>query len=177
MNKDKTTQVREKQIPFSGEMIRAILEGRKNVTRRFIAVDTDEVVQFDNASGTPRVLCKGSGRIINCPYGGAGTRLWVRETWQTVGDEIFYRADYLDDPYVPKIKWRPSIHMPRYASRLMLENLGVRVERFMSITDDEAKREGFGRRNDFIRFFDGSKIPAINNPYVWVIDFKVVKMG
>ncbi|VVE90302.1 hypothetical protein [Pandoraea bronchicola] len=96
------------------------------------------------------------------PYGVAGDRLWVRETWQhsnhplgPYDDDclVFYRADYLDDPHGPDGEkspegkyrnWRPSIHMPRTAARTLLDVTGVRIERLNSISDQDCIAEGIG---------------------------------
>jgi hypothetical protein len=112
-----------------------------------------------------------NSKRITCPYGEPGDRLWVRETWNIAdpaGDDalpediygprapftgcagtrqIYWRAIYkAGNPdrhkKYGKALWRPSIHMPRWASRLTLEITGVRVERLQAITDEDAKAEG-----------------------------------
>jgi hypothetical protein len=119
------SRVMEWPILFSGQMVRAILEGRKTVTRRM-----------------DRRWLKRK----------PGNRLWVRETWgQLTGygsgptEPVFWRADYsstdLETQHLPK--WRPSIHMPRWASRLLLEvTEEPRIEPLSDMTDGEAKAEG-----------------------------------
>jgi len=94
-----------------------------------------------------------------CPYGEPGDRLWVREAWSYYGgDEYLYQCDPMavgfraSDDFggrlipgcrsIPGGRWRPSIHMPRWASRLTLEVTSVRVERVQSITEDDARAEG-----------------------------------
>jgi hypothetical protein len=93
---------------------------------------------------------------IRCPYGSPGDRLWVREAWagEPVGDDarIFYRAscpndeaDIADGDAIARVRigrWRPSIHMPRWASRIDLEITAVRVERLHAITEEDARAEG-----------------------------------
>ena len=115
-----------------------------------------------------------------CPYGQPGDRLWVRETWAHVfgheecesweqptkyfvvdgwhkniaatnGGPVFYDADGYDEPSWP---WRPSIHMPRWASRLTLEVTGVRVERLCEISEEDARAEGVERNDLIISGFD-----------------------
>ncbi|UEP42708.1 hypothetical protein [Burkholderia sp. B21-005] len=94
------------------------------------------------------------------PYGKISDRLWVREAWQHSNHPlgpydadclVHYRADYIDDPHGPDGEkspegkyrvWRPSIHMPRAASRITLEITGVRVERLQSISEADAISEG-----------------------------------
>ena len=97
-----------------------------------------------------------SGAGFPCPYGAPGDRLWVRETW-AVGDrdnDVLYAADPLwnvngvavpppiNKGTVHAGNWRPSIHMPRWASRITLEVTGVRVERVRDITEADAIAEG-----------------------------------
>lgn len=141
-----------------------------------------------------------------CPYGQPGDRLWVRETWQHSNfplgpyDEsciVFYRADYMDDPHGPDgelspegayRKWRPSIHMPRLASRITLEITGVRVERLQDISEADCIGEGAHGGHGAIAGYTYSATPlehyryiweSINgagswdaNPWVWVIEFR-----
>jgi hypothetical protein len=94
-----------------------------------------------------------------CPYGQPGDRLWVREAWAlsgefararglkfhdpkgVLGEHLRFRAD--DDGYDEGVQaWRPSIHMPRWASRINLEVTSIRVERLQDITQEDAKAEG-----------------------------------
>lgn len=83
---------------------------------------------------------------ISCPYGQPGDRLWVREAWAWYGcerdpHEVVYRADTAVLPPLYE-RWRPSIHMFRWASRITLEITGVSVERLQDITADDAVSEG-----------------------------------
>ena len=139
--------MKERPILFSSEMVRAIIDGRKTQTRR--------VVKPQPAAGLP------------CPYGAPGDRLWVRETFASFRAEgqpvtprdaryVVLRDGaqvYADGKTYPPlaayaagafdaIKWRPSIHMPRWASRITLEVVSVRVERVQSITEEDARAEG-----------------------------------
>jgi len=87
----------------------------------------------------------------DCPYGQVGMKLWVRETWAEVelddvqGDVIFWKATDAAREISPGItlaKWRPSIHMPRWASRILLEITGIRMERVQSISGEDCIAEG-----------------------------------
>ncbi|EDU9792833.1 hypothetical protein RS411_001657 [Enterobacter hormaechei] len=198
---------------FNGEMVRAILDGRKTQTRRVMKVQpsdgfhpTHNGYDLDlNAHWyTPGVVDKNGylqpakkdvfgvadeNEGYACPFGAVGDRIWVRETFSPVPDHeepagcsaILYAADG-NGPYG---KWVPSIHMPRWASRITLEITGVRVERLNSISDSDASKEGcciadmesgdclsdvFARLWTSIYGDESWKV----NPWVWVIEFKVV---
>ena len=129
----------ERPILFSGAMVRAIIEGRKTVTRRVVkpcrhpfgSMLTAEEVAAEFNGGTCAVLC---------PYGQPGERLWVRETFNRsnpAGAEgvYYYRADGQfpaamgGNRFYGNEAWKPSIHMPRAACRILLEITAVRVER------------------------------------------------
>lgn len=144
-------------IIFNGEMVRAILDGRKTQTRRVVKPPLH--CRSTGCELTPGEL---SDREVNsvdtlCPYGGPGDRLWVRETFARFEQITVYRADCLNGNGVEdadsmrcrldyKVKWRPSIFMPKWASRITLEIVSVRVERVQDITDDDAKAEGIEGR-------------------------------
>ncbi|BDD93501.1 hypothetical protein PanNE5_29410 [Pandoraea sp. NE5] len=145
---------RERPILFSAPMVRAILDGSKTQTRR---VMTDR----------HRWHFESIGDLALCPFGMPSDRLWVRETWG-VADEwlhecvtepprtIAYRANLAAHNFDPayavntsdwgweRMRWRPSIHMPRWASRITLEVTGVRVERLQDISDKDCIAEGIG---------------------------------
>lgn len=194
---------REHPILFSGPMARAILEGRKSVTRRVVK---PQPVVGDGGCWYPEPprktahrarhyandahLRKGLARDF-CPYGTPGDRLWVRETWGKLDmGSVCYRAD--DEPAVPADgRWRPSIHMPRWASRITLEVTEVRVQRLQEISEEDAKAEGVeavpfckaGRPDgmEHVEAFEGlwtdinGKRPGCSwdaNPFVWVISFR-----
>lgn len=141
---------KERPILFSGPMVRAILEGRKTQTRRVLKGDA--LAWIDDAGFLPGFVGHHDNHL--CPYGQPGDRLWVRETW--FNDAIFgkpepvYRADgSFDEQFerhrlgqVGPFKWIPSIHMPRWASRINLGVTGIRVERLQDITEEDAKAEG-----------------------------------
>ncbi|HAT7656045.1 morphogenetic protein [Enterobacter hormaechei] len=180
---------------FNGEMVRAILDGRKTQTRRIMKnqpagdyPDTPALIRSVDG-GFQWYGHYGESSIFNCPFGAVGDRIWVRETFSPVPDHeepagcsaILYAADG-NGPYG---KWVPSIHMPRWASRITLEITGVRVERLNSISDSDASKEGcciadmesgdclsdvFARLWTSIYGNESWKV----NPWVWVIEFKVV---
>jgi hypothetical protein len=201
-------------ILFSGAMVRALLDGSKTQTRRAVKQQPPAGYSFAGwcVSSTHRPdegkatwtdgegpFMRGAHRV-KCPYGQPGDRLWVRETFCDLGDgEIEYRADGECDPNVVP-RWTPSIHMPRAASRILLEIVSVRVERLQDISAADAKAEGV--RPDEVRqiscFGLGQKDrdalrkeaavrpytalwESINgagswnaNPWVWVVEFKQV---
>ena len=159
--------MKERPILFSAPMVRALLDGSKTQTRRIIkgqapdwATFTDEeyadgreffmVCGEKEPSGLRPILA-----AAHCPYGQAGDRLWVRETFSDIygagGDEarrkeeVMYRADGETDPYVIGGRWTPSIHMPRWASRILLEIVSVRVERLQDCSRKDAIAEGIHR--------------------------------
>jgi hypothetical protein len=160
--------MKERSILFSAPMVRAILEGRKTQTRRIIKPQPCNPETFGispiwgqgvsyNSDHLGRYVLhaafneggKRVDRYLSCPYGRPGDRLWVRETWgrfQSLPNfPVEYRADYdeKNDLDVAGVdRWRPSIHMPRSASRINLEVTAVRVERLQEITEEDAKAEG-----------------------------------
>lgn len=196
--------MKERPILFSGPMVRAILEGRKTQTRRVVKPQpTDDghgpkwYSGFDNVPGT---IETNFPMPIHCPYGQPGDRLWVRETWaqhpeftHRSSGGCLYRADRGGD-YQGAAQgdfcWRPSIHMPRWASRITLEITGARVERLQDISEEDAKAEGIqwgmpcgyldtGTSDCSSKCKFKSLWESINgpgswdaNPWVWVIEFK-----
>ena len=155
------SQVKERPILFSAPMVRAILEDRKTVTRR--EVKKRAALDCLAAGFEPAFLAL-SGNADLCPYGRPGDRLWVRETWycdhfevmrgpylkpddldvsEAVNDgTLVYAADGLTPYEADQPIWKPSIHMPRWASRILLEITAVRVERLQDISEEQAKAEG-----------------------------------
>lgn len=171
--------MKERPIIFSAPMVTAILEDRKTQTRRL----------------TKNVPPGFSGELPDdwewkSPYGDPGDRLWVRETWaphdaKALAEKdrafIYFRAD--DARAHPTDgKWRPCIFMPRWASRLNLEILTVRVERLRDITPEDARAEGcVDTAESSVRGNYASLWSQINgagswdaNPWVWVIGFRRV---
>lgn len=145
-------EARERPILFSGPMVLAILAGRKTQTRRILKRGVVEpLLSLTHMEGNNQVgiLCGDPPRITDwCPYGGPGDRLWVREAWREAENGTYaYAADlstYEPGALIdmPKLRWRPSIHMPRPASRITLNVTEVRVERLQDISEEDARAEG-----------------------------------
>jgi hypothetical protein len=148
---------RERPIIFSGPMVLAILEGRKTETRRVI----QEQPEWENGwvlGDASELLKTGIVRGVKCPYGRVGDTLWVKETFRyDVENAIEYKADgrirlvtppkgyeWQEDDHDKhgRTRWRPSIHMPRWASRIHLDIEGLGVHRIDEITSDGAMAEG-----------------------------------
>ncbi|EKQ6240051.1 TPA: hypothetical protein ACRZF4_000628 [Escherichia coli] len=191
--------MKERGMIFNGEMVRAILHGRKTQTRRPANPSTANLLDLQEQYPHKKYN-------ISCPFGAVGDRIWVRETWAEAGagapDLKLYRANYPEHvpthyenvPPVDEIRWTPSIHMPRWASRITLEITCVRVERLNSISQKDAQAEGMeltGWRPTYSDPDSGGEVwtPYDNfaqlwesiygeeswkaNPWVWVIEFKV----
>lgn len=151
---------KERGMIFNDEMVRAILEGRKTQTRRPVNSSTADLLDLQKQYPHKKYN-------IVCPFGQPGDCLWVRETFQgpLVSEELFeeYRAhhekfetpqyceyaadggakpEYCDLDDNLRHGWRPSIHMPRWASRITLEITSVRVERLNDISEEDAQAEG-----------------------------------
>ncbi len=157
--------MKEKPIIFSTEMVRAILEGRKTQTRR--------VVKPQPPEGETVHVAYSETWGVKCPYGKPGDQLWVRETWNGTKNTGFY---YRADPGTCAGKWKPSIHMPRHASRMYLGIINVRIEPLQYITVREAKAEGVENLWEFVKLWDTINAkrgyPWIMNPWVWVVEFR-----
>lgn len=224
--------MKERPILFSGEMVRAILAGRKTQTRRIMRMTDEARLElssplahvdpqygvFEHSSGANvRIAVPGAGYWAHCPYGNVGDRLWVRETWYDDLDResgdiperlddgrvagIEYRASHncanfeAGCPCNPdgdgnRSEWRPSIFMPRWASRLTLEVVEIRVERLQDITEDDARAEGVTpfpydpegdcwtdgkHRTAFEHLWgkiNGERAPWASNCWVWVVSFR-----
>lgn len=155
--------MKERPIIFSGPMIRSILQGRKTMTRRIVKPQPDffECSSWcyseTGHSGAGWYVCETEyleegSFFYRCPYGKVGDRLWVRETWSHTGTGVWSISsaiNALDGKVIYRAaeghndaKWWPSIHMPRWASRITLEITGIKVERLQDITEEEAKAEG-----------------------------------
>jgi len=168
----------EHPILFSGEMVKAILAGRKTQTRRVIkpqpTYDTACGGHWYWLTGTWKSICVGCSTVKKfvsrmltpsvslshprprCPYGQPGDRLWVRETHhidhypagtldaQGNPGTVHYRADTDVISQSWDGQWRPSIFMPRWANRITLEVVSVRVERVQDISEADAYAEGIG---------------------------------
>ena len=193
--------MKERPIIFSGEMVRAILDGRKAMTRRVI-----KYYQFD--------FRQAPATSTECPYGQPGDRLWVRETWSgplyPQGDRIFYKANGVEDDsgerdgwwfdipgkkgeeeFIPNFKanWKSPLFMPRWASRILLEITAVRVERIKDIAGKDIEAEGipvdftisgaFSALHKFHELWDSLNAKRgygwDANPWVWVISFRRIQ--
>lgn len=239
--------MKERPVIFNGEMVRAILYGRKTQTRRVIKVQPEsktfglrKIIESENASEEGKYywslsdalgISRARSNPFLCPFGQVGDRLWVRETFADVntdgGPAFTYRADHglkfcLDDEspvdydrYPGKNfamwcsdlwngedghSWSPSIHMPRWASRITLEITAVRVERLNDISEEDAEAEGIDMEAlydsqdcyDCIADHNMTGRPTVTgafkylwesiygvdswnaNPWVWVIEFRRV---
>ncbi len=223
--------MKERPILFSAEMVKAILAGRKTQTRRIFkgltppdcignhsCVVEDGVAKFH----LNERLAMHEGEWTKCPYGKPGDRLWVRETWRTDASldrkspRLFTKwpVEYLADGCRLEHgatyghtdgKPRPSIFMPRWASRITLEITGVRVERLQEISEEDAKAEGVDRAcsdpyeiaaaescddpgyfspTSYSEGFElawneinGKHASWASNPWVWVVEFRVEATG
>lgn len=187
--------MKERPILFSGEMVKAILAGRKTMTRRVVKPQPKVVhAQHCDASITTERIFRSGDQRIHCPYGQPGDRLWVRETFVMVGPgDIGYGRNVdvaipryrADDPDLTVIGgWKPSIFMPRSASRITLEITGIGIQRLKSMNGEAAIREGIERTDDrtsdvtlvgrFSTLWESinGKRSWIANPWVWVVSFK-----
>ena len=193
---------KERPILFSGSMVRAILDGSKTQTRRIVKPQPSRYagspVRMDGQEALFTVPdVRGSvPEFATCRYGKTGDTLWDRETWAPDFEpyEFVYRAD--DDAAASSKggRWYPSIHMPRWASRITLEVESVRVERLQDISEADAKAEGlsceFGIDEVYCTQCSGHERLCLQNrfrtlwesingagsweanPWVWVVTFK-----
>lgn len=220
---------RERPILFQGDMVRSLLAGTKTQTRRIVKPQPD-----DTHNGQPYWHIGGlrtswlhrpvgaephwGNNPLLCPYGVAGDRLWVRESFAEEYDycdhpempgaprEHFhyawhYRAD--GEPQRAELEgclsgWKPSIHMPRSVSRILLEITEVRVERLQDISEGDARAEGItdggctecgnpepcgctnpspDARDAYCHLWGQINGPDswTVNPWVWAVSFKVVQ--
>ncbi len=227
--------MKERGMIFNGEMVRAILDGRKTQTRREVKLNldiaclattydwaaslaanhyqglTEEQIQqkAESLRGVIHPVILGNGQMVSiiCPHGKPGDRIWVREAFRvhsraTDVATLVYKASernswteqthrvpvaVCNKPATPE-KWTPSLHMPRWASRILLEITDVRVERLKSISDRDAIREGCStadmKSGDCVADVFARLWASIYgsdswnaNPWVWVIEFKRVEGG
>lgn len=200
----------ERPILFSGPMVRAILASTKSQTRRAFSPRMEKLMRAAAAMGeVSHFLDEGSMQPNDldyvrsfCPYGQPGDRLWVRETWcrqwddeRGFLDECWYRAsdpDVVSVDAMEKSPWKPSIHMPRWASRITLDIKAVRIERLQDISDQDAAAEGVATwapgalSPDSLNADPSDQFRwlwcSINgpdswdaNPWVWVVEFERAK--
>ena len=165
----------DRPIIFSGPMVKALLAGRKSQTRRIYKVPSGSYVEQGGVWAMTDGCAYGDAALPYTP----GDRLWVRENCATWGDhEAIYRADdaveyglaVSDGKFGAKWKARPSIHMPRWASRLTLTVSDVLVQRLQDISEADAVAEGIQRLigskgpNYFTREISGKWSGSFNAP-------------
>jgi hypothetical protein len=205
--------MKERPILFSAPMVNAILEGRKTQTRRIIKPQPEFIGEstawrWDGKKGSFRGAMGTHIEEMNiapyCPYGRAGDQLWVRETFgwgKFINGHQFieYRASpetQDTDAMGEGAPWKPSIHMPRSASRIDLLIKNVRVERLQDISEEDSLAEGVVddlkgtefEAPDGAQYVAGpvtwfaqlwSRINGIqswrDNPWVWVVEFERAK--
>lgn len=207
--------MKERPILFNGPMVRALLDGSKTQTRRVLKQATGQSlsVGIEDEPGVaelswlygdgPGHEVHESTKRIPCPYGQPGDRLWVRETFS--GPHCMEAGE--DFPAVPPGKWaqcsqiwywadgepsygdwtkpRPSIHMPRYFSRITLEVVSVRVERLHACNEVDAIAEGApwaacgspqegSHKAGYAKLWESINGPGSwgANPWVWVVEFR-----
>jgi len=145
--------MKERPIIFSAPLVRAILDGRKSQTRRVAVPRFDDRKPCEHWHGGNDPVqaalmmrhCDHGSEGTTCPYGQPGDRLWVRETWKGMKDGGDSRpcVAYAATDFKPaRCKWDSPLFMPRWASRITLEVVGVRVERVQDITEADAAAEG-----------------------------------
>ena len=188
----------ERPILFSGPMVRAILDGSKTQTRRVVKAQPHAGVRLSPLC--PSGLEDGHGRALTCAYGWPGDGLWVRETHAIVPRTAYACSDGVHQVLRPNDdhdaavfregwtrsapgRWRPSIHMPRWASRIDLLIQSVRVERLHEISDVDSIAEGVDRTNTSIAGYARQRYMTLweqingagsweANPWVWVVEFE-----
>lgn len=211
--------MKEKPILLNAEMVRAVLDGRKTQTRRIMTPHHLKMIDAAASAGECHPLESGRQHANSqsyyrewCPFGAVGDRLWVREAifpaplelqssppretkWNIAyrgGAQLEKTAPATYNPTIYNYeRWTPSIHMPRWASRITLEITGVRVERLNSMTERDAIAEGCMGGHNSIPGYHYSATPHEHfhhvwqsiygadswqaNPWVWVIEFKRVE--
>lgn len=195
--------MKERPILFSAPMVRAILDGKKTQTRRVVKPQPEACSYVPGTHALNGQIIEGNPAVLEqCPYGQPGDRLWVREAFfdhghfpedpnTPIGERVEYRASEWDrvDP-ADGGPWKPSIHMPRWASRITLELTDVRVQMLQEISWEDAIAEGIrdprraATRIDpecgcVLKFADlWDSINAkrgfgwVVNPWVWALTFK-----
>ena len=201
--------MKERPILFSGPMVRALLAGTKTQTRRIVKPQPAHSCHYEmNGSGNAALHLADAGgpnqyvpptprskdHRLPCPYGQPGDRLWVRETWREDSpddpESAIYKADAPAN--LPSgFKWKPSIFMPRWASRITLEITEVRVQRLRNISAEDVLAEGIvdrwsrgnetwaaeecdEARAEYMNLWESINGPGSRNinPWVWAITFK-----
>jgi hypothetical protein len=187
--------MKERPILFQDAMVRAILQDRKTQTRRIVKLTDSGRVKKPGSSLNWHP--EDPNAILACPHGLPGDHLWVREAWQSLNDsgisytlcppepgcQIRYRATD-ETGWIPRLPWRPSIFLPRWASRITLEIEQVRIQRLQNITEADALAEGYtlpcedeywsicrAWYQDLWKKINGPESWEAN-PWVWAITFK-----
>jgi hypothetical protein len=208
--------MKARPLLFSAPMIRALLAGRKMQTRRLVKYThpLGDPAKWSAEATTETLAWAGANSY--CPHGRPGDHIWVKETFApsvshpdalTMPEydggknpaHLYYRADVrngqIDGCDADRIKWKPSIFMPRWASRITLEVDDVRVEKLSSISEEDAKAEGVkltrcthqdcspgscaassyrGAYAVLWNEINGATAPWGADPFVWVITFRVL---
>jgi len=189
-------------ILFNTEMVRAILDGRKTVTRRIIKPQPHSKAKLVSENLLPETFVFSDGSIISSNYD-IDDYLYVRETWGMDNHNYLYRADFSAEDLVKLkkiMRWAPSIHMPKEAARIFLRVTDVRVERLQDITEEQSIAEGCNGifsgtgetigsgwskipQDEFSEIWDSTvkksdldKYGWEANPWVWVIKFERVEV-
>ncbi|HCI9591585.1 TPA: hypothetical protein NQF56_002456 [Klebsiella variicola] len=182
----------ERGMIFNAEMVRALLDGRKTQTRRPVKFPVHDKNLGCELAGNELAGELSAGNYLNSAFGRPGDCIWVRETWQAIYDSVDEFGHVEERTYAPSIPkendnywhivyaeyfgnesredrgfpWRPAIHMPRWASRILLEITDVRVERLNAISPEDAESEGLERTN-FTGFGDEPGLPSYPEPDVY----------
>lgn len=198
--------MKERPILFNAPMVRAILDGRKTQTRRVVKRPKGLASGDLSLAFAGKMFGVTPGLHVPMPDGSVQrlrnkwdwpepSRLWVRETWafDEEDNRVLYRADDNEETKewdqaraesgLSKYRWRPSIHMPRVASRVTLEIVSVRVERLQDISEADAIAEGVGGDVTVTPCFAVERYRALwesingpgswdANPWAWVVEFK-----
>jgi hypothetical protein len=184
-----------KPILFNTKMVRAILDGRKDATRRIVKGFIPDDAVWGYTAFTPKgyISCRGTfadgygEKFFKLPCE-SGDILYVRETWKKAPNGYYYYEDWQRNDIADVTKWKPSIHMPKEAARIWLKVTNVRVERLQEITEVQAQAEGCNSGlltgactargqfedlwNSTVKKSDIDRYGWDANPYVWVISFE-----
>lgn len=219
--------MKERGMIFNAEMVRAILDGRKTQTRRPVKFPVHDKNLGCELAGNELAGELSAGNYLNSAFGKPGDRIWVRETWQAIHDYCDenghvderryarsiprHRGNYWHPVYEEawgnesredrEFPWRPSIHMPRWASRILLEITDVRVEQLSTISEKDATAEGVPPAGSLLPDYPGTFLTPKGdfatakvafqrlwesiygeeswkaNSWVWVISFKRAEGG
>lgn len=184
-----------KPILFNTKMVRAILDGRKDATRRIVKGFIPDDAVWGYTAFTPKgyISCRGTfadgygEKFFKLPCE-SGDILYVRETWKKAPNGYYYYEDWQRNDIADVTKWKPSIHMPKEAARIWLKVTDVRVERLQEITEVQAQAEGCNSGlltgactargqfedlwNSTVKKSDIDRYGWDANPWVWVIEFE-----